>query len=251
LESIGVVVELGEDTFLDEILVAFEGTFPTTKEFSKFARCTLPQLNPLDEPDAVLVAWMEREEVLFRTLERHLISERLSTGFDGDVDEFISFSLSVQNRRKSRAGLALENHVAVIFDKFSIQYTRTPITENKSKPDFIFPGSAQYHDPNFPASKLTMLATKSSLKERWRQILAEADKIPEKHLLTLVSPISEAQTDEMVSKNLQLVIPEVLHRIFTERQRSRLISLYDFIKIVESRQDMLQANNGGLLFDLT
>ncbi|MFN2369176.1 MAG: type II restriction endonuclease [Desulfurivibrionaceae bacterium] len=48
------------------------------------------------------MAWMEREEILFRTMEKHLIGERLSQGFDGDVDSFISFSLSVQNRRKSR-----------------------------------------------------------------------------------------------------------------------------------------------------
>jgi hypothetical protein len=50
---------------------------------------------------------MDREEVLFRTLERHIVNERLRRGFS-DGDEFVAFSLSVQNRRKARAGRALE-----------------------------------------------------------------------------------------------------------------------------------------------
>ena len=33
-----------------------------------------------------------------------------------NVDGFIGFSLSVQNRRKSRAGYSLENHLAQIFE---------------------------------------------------------------------------------------------------------------------------------------
>ena len=42
-----------------------------------------------------------------------------------------------------------------------------------------------------------MLAVKSTCKDRWRQILAEADRLPVKHLLTLEPGISVAQTDEM------------------------------------------------------
>ncbi|GBL45163.1 hypothetical protein SFMTTN_0967 [Sulfuriferula multivorans] len=51
----------------------------------------------------------------------------------------MSFSLSVQNRRKSRVGLALENHLELLFTECGIQYKRTAVTENKAKPDFIFP----------------------------------------------------------------------------------------------------------------
>jgi len=158
------------------------------------------------------MAWMEREEILFRTLEKHIIGERLSHGFDGDVDGFISFSLSVQNRRKSRAGLALENHLEILFQECGIKYSRTPVTENKSKPDFIFPGQAEYHDPAFNKINLTMLGVKSSCKDRWRQVLAEADRIKRKHLLTLEAAISKNQTDEMESKELQLVLPKDIHQ---------------------------------------
>ena len=96
LDEIGVEQDEAEEapTFLDLMLEKF-GTFPTTRDFSAFARATLGDLDPRDDPDAVLLAWMGREEVLFRTLERHLIGERLQMGFGGDVDGFISFSLSV------------------------------------------------------------------------------------------------------------------------------------------------------------
>ena len=115
LENIGVVVEPPPATHLDDMLRLFEGCFPTTRVFSAYARDTIPDLNPADEQDSALMAWMEREEILFRTLERHLIADRLSKGFHDDVEGFISFSLSVQNRRKSRVGYALENHLESLF----------------------------------------------------------------------------------------------------------------------------------------
>ena len=50
-----------------------------------------------------------------------------------DVDEFVAFSLSVQNRRKVRAGLALENHLEEVFREFGVKYARGVRTEKKSK----------------------------------------------------------------------------------------------------------------------
>jgi hypothetical protein len=182
------------------------------------------------------MAWMEREEILFRTLEKHLIGERLSQGFDGDVDGFISFSLSVQNRRKSRAGLALENHLEILFKECGIRYTRTPMTENKAKPDFIFPGIEEYRNPEYDPLNLTMLGVKSSCKDRWRQVLTEADRIEQKHLLTLEAAISENQTNEMQAKRLQLVLPEELHDTYSEVQKSWLMNISQFTEVVRQRQ---------------
>ena len=125
----------------------------------------MADIHPGDNPDIVLMKWMEREEILFRTFEKHLISERLSQGFENDVDGFFQFSLSTQNRRKSRAGQALENHVEQLFICRNIQYARTKVTENKAKPDFIFPGIDAYRDPKFNTELLTMLGVKSTCKE--------------------------------------------------------------------------------------
>lgn len=236
LESIGISVEATEETFLDGMLNNFGDKLPTTRIFSDYARSTLPEINPLDGHDMALMAWMEREEILFRTMEKHIIGERLSQGFDGDVDGFISFSLSVQNRRKSRAGLALENHLEILFKECGINYTRTPMTENKSKPDFIFPGVEQYRNLDFISDGLTMLGVKSSCKDRWRQVLAEADRIKRKHLLTLEAAISKSQTDEMNAKALQLVVPEKLHNTYNLEQQEWLMNVSEFTQHVLSKQ---------------
>lgn len=244
LENIGITVETSEDIYLDDMLSRFAGRFPTTREFSAYARSTLKDLSPQNQPDLVLMTWMEREEILFRTLERYLIADRLSQGFTCaasagvvDVDGFLSFSLSVQNRRKSRVGLALENHLELLFAENGLRYTRTAVTENKSKPDFLFPGVAEYHNPAFDSLKLTMLGVKSTCKDRWRQVLAEADRIDGKHLLTLETAISMNQTDEMAAKRLQLILPRGLHKTYTPTQQKWLIDVEAFISMVRHRQN--------------
>jgi len=236
LENIGVVVEETAETFLDVMLSRFDKKFPTTRLFSEFARGTLEDIDAREDPDAALMAWMEREEILFRTLERYLIGERLSKGFDGDVDGFISFSLSVQNRRKSRVGLALENHMEVVFTSLGLRYKRTAVTENRSKPDFLFPGEVEYHDITFEQARLSMLGVKSTCKDRWRQVLAEANKIENKHLLTLETAISGNQTDEMKDKKLQLVLPKALHATYSTDQQAWLFDIRRFTDLVSSRQ---------------
>lgn len=187
---------------------------------------------------------MNQEEALFRSLEKYIIEERLRKGFirenDVNVDEFIAFSLSVQNRRKSRVGLAFENHLEYLFIENSVQYSRTPVTENKSKPDFIFPCIEAYRDRNYQSVYLTMLGVKSTCKDRWRQVLAEADRIGRKHLITIEAAISENQTKEMKAKNVQLVLPREIHNTYLSSQREWLYSVEDFLKEVKEKQKYYQ-----------
>ena len=182
------------------------------------------------------MAWMEKEEILFRTLEKHIISERLNVGFKNDVDGFLSFSLSVQNRRKSRVGLALENHLEDIFTTCRIRFQRSATTEGRSRPDFLFPGEAEYRDQAFNPLHLTMLGVKSTCKDRWRQVLAEAARIDHKHLLTLETSISTNQTDEMQTNRLRLVIPRSLHNTYSGEQKAWLLDLAAFIGTVREKQ---------------
>jgi len=236
LESLGFALEAKETNWLEKMISNFGNNFPTTREFSEFARKTIPDVSVLDGPDEALMVWLEREEKLFREFEKHLIGSRLSEGFDGDVDGFISFSLSVQNRRKSRAGLAIENHLEKIFQDMGIRYTRAPVTENKTKPDFIFPGIEEYRESPSQENQLTMLGVKASCKDRWRQVIPEAQKIQQKHLFTIEAAISTNQTDEMVAHHVRLVLPDKLHRSFTPEQTEWLLSLDSFIGIVKERQ---------------
>lgn len=236
LEQIGIAVETSEETYLDAMLGKFGGTFPRTREFSAYARSTVSEVDPCGDPDGALMAWMEREEILFRTLEKHLLAERLAQGFGADdTDGFLQFSLSVHNRRKSRVGLALENHLEEIFAVNDIRFERTARTEGKAKPDFLFPGGAEYRDPEFSSGRLTMLGVKSTCKDRWRQVTTEAARIGTKHLLTLETSISRDQTDEMRQHGVQLVVPRQLHATYSVEQISWLMDLGGFIRAIRER----------------
>jgi hypothetical protein len=240
LDELGVEPEEPPFDEIDKLIEPFGLVFPNTKELSDLARASLKSVSALDDPDGALITWLEREEALFRRLERRIVAKKIETGFmeDGnaDVDGFVQFSLGVQNRRKSRAGRALEHHLAAIFTDFKLKHERGPETENKNKPDFLFPGGAEYRDPAFPAGRLTLLGAKSTLKDRWRQVLAEANRIPDKHLLTLEPRISENQTEQMKASRLTLVVPAKLHETYRPSQRPSLLKLSEFIALITKRQ---------------
>jgi len=239
ITSLGFEIPETAPDFLDDLIRNFGKDFPTSLRFSEYARSTLSEASPIYEPDNTLIAWLEREELLFKTLEKHIVAEKLAKGFGingTDVDEFVSYSLSIQNRRKARAGLAFENHLAFIFGSHHISFSKGARTERNNKPDFIFPDIQNYHTPGFPHHLLTMLGVKTTAKDRWRQVLSEADRITNKHLITLEPAISENQTTEMAAQNLQLVLPQPLMSTYSEDQQRAIQTLSEFIAIVLDRQ---------------
>ena len=241
LDEIGIEFEDPDADRLDAIIDRFGVKFPKTVEFSDLCRLTLPGIEAKEDPDVALVAWLTHEEALFRRLERRIVAVRLDEGFHDEagttnVDGFIRFSLSVQNRRKSRMGHALEHHLEAVFRAHDVAYVRGAVTENNQRPDFLFPSEQAYRAaPEDGAACLAMLGAKSTCKDRWRQVLAEAAKIPSKHLLTLEPGISEPQTTQMANSNLQLVVPRSIQETYTGQQRSWLWNLDEFIRDVKAR----------------
>lgn len=240
LDEIGVEFEDPDANSLDAIIEKFGMKFPTTSEFSDLARLTLPEVDARDDPDTALLAWLNHEEAMFRRLEKKIVAERVAKGFedasDINVDAFVDYSLSVQNRRKSRMGRSFEHHLKAVFEAYDLKYDTQVITENGKKPDFIFPGEKQYKDESFSVDLLTMLAAKSTCKDRWSQILPEAARITRKHLVTLEPAISTAQTDTMKASNVQLIVPGNLQESYTGDQQTWLWSMADFIELVSKRQ---------------
>ena len=241
LDEIGVEFEDPEADKLDEIIDPLDSKFPSADRFSQLARLSLPEVRAEDDPDAALIAWLAHEEAMFRRLEKRIVSQRLEEGFvDGDeidVDSFIRFSLSVHNRRKVRMGYSLKNHLEAVFRAFDIKYERGKVTEHNHRPDFLFPSVEAYHAaPAAGSSELVMLGAKSTCKERWRQVLAEAAKIRRKHLLTLEPRISEPQTEQMEASDIQLVVPQGIQDSYRETQKKWLWSLDTFIQYLNSKQ---------------
>lgn len=238
LELADVEVVADADEWLERLLKAFPEGLPPTRRFSAFARDLAVEVDPLADPDQALLTWMDIEERLFMTYERHIVGERLRQGFvvDGiaDVDGFVRYSLGVQNRRKSRAGYALGHHVEALLEAHSIPHKREATTEKRNGPDFLFPDEARYHDTHWSADRLLMLGVKTSCKDRWRQVLAEADRIERKHLLTLEPGISPTQTDEMRKEKLQLVLPRPLHGSYRPAQQAEIAGVAEFLELARA-----------------
>ncbi len=134
-------------------------------------------------------------------------------------------------------GYSLENHIKAVLDAYDIIDEQGVGTENDHRPDFLFPGIDAYRKASTGDCCLTMLGAKSSCKDRWRQVLAEANKIPRKHLLTLEPSISEPQTDQMKASGLQLVVPQSIHETYAGAQRTWLWSVRGFLSEVLERQE--------------
>ena len=240
LDELGIEFEDPRANSLDSIIDRFGTTFPKTVEFSNLARLTLPHVDAVADPDAALTAWISHEEALFRRLERRVVADRVEEGFGSgdtlDVESFLRFSLQVQNRRKSRMGRAFENHLEAVFRAFRLKFESQAVTEHGNTVDFLFPGAREYHDANFPVEALTMLAAKSTCKDRWRQVLPEAQRLWPKYLITLEPAISTSQTDQMRREGLQLIVPASIQSSYAAPQRALLISLADFIKLILDRE---------------
>lgn len=170
------------------------------------------------------------EYEMYRSIEGMHVLPRLAQGFQ-TVDEFILYSNSVNNRRKSRSGRSLELHLSRLFKEESVAFSHGEVSEGNKKPDFLFPSAAAYHEG---CSRVRMLAAKTTCKDRWRQVLNEADRIPEKHLLTLQEGVSENQFAEMGAAGLTLVVPAKLHKKYPKPVRPQLLSLSSFIAMVKS-----------------
>jgi hypothetical protein len=149
------------------------------------------------------------------------------------VDGFISLAQTVLQSRKSRSGKSLELHAREIMAeeglRAGIDFVHGAEIEGGKRPDFLFPGKAAYENLSFPASKLRVLAAKTTCKDRWRQVLNEADRIPTKHLLTLQDGVSEGQFREMSQAGVQLVVPAVLHKSYPAAIRKQLMTFHGFL----------------------
>lgn len=215
---------------MSELPAAWATTFPTGDELANEAiRRTV--VKGLDADRRILRRY-RCETSLFQVVQDAHLGPILSKGFKNPA-EFIKEARRVLNQRMSRAGGALELHLAKIFDEEEVRFCRGCITEATHKPDFIFPSIAGYHGAAVRSSGIEMLAAKTTLKDRWRQILREADKIPRKHLFTLVEGVSVPQFKEITAEDVVLVVPAENLVKFPAPIRSQVKDLRSFIKLVK------------------
>ena len=235
IETSLVRPEEHEKVAIEEFISSLTVDFPSSEEMSAAARRIQDTVFDHQEfirtnPDRKLLDWTDAEYRLFRALEYARYGEMISNGF-ASVEDFIATANQVLNRRKSRAGKSLEHHLSAIFDGNGLQYQEQAITEGNKKPDFLFPSQEAYHNPVFPADKLISLAAKTTCKDRWRQVINEADRLrgKDKFLCTLQQGISAAQMDEMQAEQVVLVVPKPYIATYPRERQDRIWTLDKFV----------------------
>jgi len=218
-------------------LTTLKTDFPDTETLSRTAReChraayKTSERNVTADPDKQILNWLEAEFQLFKIIENDRYSQRIQKPFT-TVEELIETANTLLQRRKSRAGFSLEHHLAAIFRAFGLRFDAQGVTEGKKKPDFIFPGTAAYQDKSFDEKKLFVLAAKTTCKDRWRQVINEADRVTTKYLFTLQESISSAQLAEMFQANVRLIVPKPHLTSFPKEFRDRILTLEKFVQMV-------------------
>lgn len=227
-----------EQIAIQEFIASLTVDFPLSEEMSAAARDIQNRVyNHLEhirtDPDRKIIEWTNTEYTLFKAIENARYGDTIARGFTS-VDEFTVMANMVLNRRKSRAGKSLEHHLTAIFDGNDIIYTPQAVTEGNKKPDFIFPSQTAYHDMTFPTDKLISLAAKTTCKDRWRQVITEADRLRDKpkYLCTLQQGISPAQMDEMQTENVILVVPKPYIATYPRDRQDRIWTLSKFVNYV-------------------
>ena len=236
-------VNLDEELRKRLVSIAEEMTdFPETKELSLSASIAYNEVfgvsdaKIISDPDRYLRNWIDTESNLFYEFENIFYRPLYSQPFSS-IKDFASAANSFLNRRKSRFGKSLEHHLAHIFLTAKLKFDEQVRTEGRKRPDFIFPGGKEYHDFLFPSDGLTFLGAKTTCKDRWRQVINEADRIETKYLFTLQPAISGNQLQEMSQEHVRLVIPEDNRTSFPKEFRNDLLSLKQFIGMVKEKQN--------------
>ena len=239
LALMGIDVTPEDDGLVEQMIARWGYSFPSGKEFARWAEDSLVDIDPArDDPDEVLMAYYEQEYRLFTAFEETVIQHEYDEApfvHDGkmDVPAFTIFYKHVRNRRVSRAGTSLEQHVERILKARNIEYTAQGRTEGTKKPDFLFPSVEAYHSPEYVSDNLKMLASKTSTKDRWRQVIDEAARIDNKHLLTIApAGVSKEQNAQMVDAGITLVMPRKVRETHDPEVMKNAITFAEFLDVV-------------------
>ena len=83
-----------------------------------------------------------------------------------------------------------------------------------------------------------MLAAKTCCKDRWRQVIHEAERITPKHLFTLQEGISAQQLTEMEEYKVVVVTPRPNIKAFPKEWQPKILDLTAFLNIVRDKGSM-------------
>ena len=210
-----------------------EGAIPVGRVMAETAASIIGTERAREDPDGYLAEALETETLLFFEIETALRSAQLADlrQQEAPLDVMLDWAMAIHQARRSRRGQSLQNHFAAVLTAWEIPHTAQCATERGETPDFVVPSCDAYHDTRYPAERLRMVACKTTSKERWRQILNEAERIADKYLLTLDRRLTAAVIYQMNAARLLTFLPAsiITTDYSTNPERGRLRSIRDLV----------------------
>ncbi|MDB4863540.1 type II restriction endonuclease [Pirellulaceae bacterium] len=115
-----------------------------------------------------------------------------------------AFFMSCSQSRKSRAGSAFEFIVKEMFGKLNYPFSEQVKAEN-ARLDFVLPSADHFEKQPLDSIIVTV---KRTLKERWKQIVSEANKGYGFFLVTMDKEKTKSEISEMETKKVYMVVPK-------------------------------------------
>jgi hypothetical protein len=186
-------------------------------------------------PDKQLVKAYSLEYEIFQAVERQVCGNDVAGKLFRNIDDFLKVASSIMNRRKSRAGRSLENHIETILASANIPHRMRPNLGPDGTPDVIIPSVEAYFDLQYPADRIFIVGLKTTCKDRWRQVTQEGPRIDRKYLVTLQQGITEKQLAQMDAAHVSLIVPEPLHKYYPQECPVKPLTIAEFIEEVRRR----------------
>ncbi len=123
-----------------------------------------------------------------------------------DFNDLNSFFLSISQSRKSRAGKAFEYIIESMLVKLEYPFSDQVVIDG-AKPDYVMPSEEHFREK--PLDSIIFTA-KRTLRERWRQVVTEANKGYGYYLATIDEKISKNQIQQAESHKIYIVVPKAL-----------------------------------------
>jgi hypothetical protein len=183
-------------------------------------------------PDLDLFHGLEAETAIYFDIERRVQSRRLEElqSQGADLTTITAFIMSTLQSRRSRRGRSLQNHFAILLRREAVPFSEECETEPGERVDFVVPSCQKYHDLSFPAARLRSIGCKTTARERWRQLLNEARRVPERWLLTFDSELTSETIASITAAGIRIFLPApIIAASYRANDRSYLGTIQEMV----------------------
>lgn len=206
---------------LDTLIEKFGLIFPTTRIFSELARSSLPEVSAKDDPDASLVG-----STATSSCSAGSNGALLPRGSAADLARLMMPMLTAFSDFRSAYRTGENPAPAPPLKTISRQslsrmtFAMHVVSRRKTATRFSVSRTARVSRSGISGRASLHARIKVNAQGSLEAVLSEAERIDNKHLLTLEPGISENQTNEMQTKKLQLVLPRKIHATYKPAQQT-------------------------------